>query len=64
MRRTVTPEPVPPAVRQIITDIVDAVHAGDDTPTNRLLHRLAFLATPGALHELRRRLNTHWGTPE
>ncbi|WP_435971474.1 hypothetical protein [Streptomyces sp. Qhu_M48] len=48
---------MPTAVYDVIAGIVDAVRAGDEAGTDRLLDLLVRVATPEALYELRRQLD-------
>ncbi|MFF8925851.1 hypothetical protein ACF1AO_01155 [Streptomyces longwoodensis] len=53
--------PVPAATREVISDIVAAVRAGDDALIGVLLARLAPMADTTALLLLRHRLNHDLG---
>ncbi|MEW9512297.1 hypothetical protein [Streptomyces bacillaris] len=48
-----TEQPLPPAVREVITALVDAVRTGDDARIDRLLNELVRIGSPEALYELR-----------
>lgn len=50
-------DPLLPPVRDVIASIVDAVRAGDDAHTDRLLDRFVRVATPDSLYELRQQLD-------
>ncbi|MFE7804510.1 hypothetical protein ACFU51_07575 [Streptomyces sp. NPDC057430] len=51
-----TEEPLRPAMRDVISGLVEAVRAGDDARIDHLLDEFIRVATPGALYELRRQL--------
>lgn len=56
-RRDTPADPLPPPVCDVIASIVDAVRAGDDAHTDRLLDRFVRVATPDSLYELRQQLD-------